>query len=71
MWLDIELVGAPGAGHIVRLRDLLAIEPNVGAVVDSLKIEPEGLALVVGRQDKFLAVPPRDIAMFEKFAPIA
>ena len=55
---DVEFVGAPGAGHVVGLGDLLSVEPDVGAVVDAVEIQPDRLALVSRGQGELLAIPP-------------
>src|SRR5258708_31851558 len=54
----VEFVSSPRAGNIVRLRNLLPIQPDVGAIVDPAEIEPDRLALAAGRQDKRFPVPP-------------
>src|SRR5262249_28527014 len=38
---DIELVGSPGAGDVIQICQLLAVDPDIGAVVDAAKIEPD------------------------------
>ena len=55
---DVELVGSPGSGYVFRLGERLAVQPDVGAVVDAAEIQPDGFALEARRQDKFLAIPP-------------
>ena len=49
---NIEFVGAPCAGNVVRFRDLLPIQPNVGAIIDSAKVKPDGLSLVARRAEQ-------------------
>ena len=39
---DIEFEGAVGAGDVFGVGDFLAVEPDVGAVVDSVEMEPVG-----------------------------
>ena len=47
---DVEFVGAPGSGHVVGVGDLLSVQPDVGAIVDAVEIQPDGLSLVSSRQ---------------------
>ena len=56
---DVELIGAPGTRHVIFFRDLLAIQKDVGAIVDAGKIQPDGLALIACWQRERLAIPPR------------
>src|SRR5260221_5256960 len=55
---DVKFVTAESAGDRVRAREFFAVEPDVGAVVDAAKREPDALALIRRRDDKFLAIPP-------------
>ncbi len=43
---DVEFVGAIGAGDFVRFGDPVAVEPDVGAIVDAAEIQPD----VAGRR---------------------
>src|SRR5579864_5767439 len=55
---NVEFVGAPGAGDVVVVADLLAVQKNVGAVIDATKIHPNGFAFVALWQGERLPVPP-------------
>ena len=57
---DVELVGPPRSGCIVALGQLLAVQPDVGAVVDTSEIQPDTLSLEARGQYKLLAIPPRN-----------
>ena len=56
---DIEFEHAVHARGLVRGSDLVAVEPDVGAVIDGIEIQPEGLAFGGGGQAERGAVPPR------------
>src|SRR6266481_2793124 len=56
---DIKFVTAESAGDRVRARELFAIDPDVGPVVDAAKRKPDALAFVGRGNGKFLAIPPR------------
>ena len=56
---DVEFVGAIRAGNFARVCDALAVEPDVGAIVDAIEIQPHALAIRTIRRAEFGAVPPR------------
>ena len=37
----IEVVGSIGAGDLLVVGDLLAVDPEIGAVVDAAEVQPE------------------------------
>src|SRR5689334_10973779 len=43
---DVEREQTPGARQLVRRGDLLAVQPDVGAEIDAIEAEPEGLSAV-------------------------
>ena len=45
---DVEFVGAVGARDVVRVGNFLTVDPDVGAVVDTEKIQPDVFARVHG-----------------------
>ena len=57
---DVELVGAPGSCHLLRVGNLLPVKPDVGAVINASEIQPNRFAPVAHRQNKFFAIPPRN-----------
>src|SRR5205807_2179919 len=57
---DIKFISAPRAPDLFEVGDFLAVDPDVGPVVDPLKVQPNRLAPVAGRQPKGLAIPPRN-----------
>ena len=55
----IEVVGAIGSGHWLTIRDLVAVQPDFGAIVDAAKVQPEARILAVRRGRRELrAIPP-------------
>ncbi len=55
--LEVKVAERPR--HLLLVRDLPPVQPHVRAVVDSLEVEPHGLAREVGRHRELNAVPPR------------
>ena len=55
---DIKFVTAESAGDAIRTSEFLAIDPDIGPVVDPAKRKPDALALVRSGNGKFLAIPP-------------
>ena len=55
---DFEFVAAERAGYILGFSDLLAIHPNIRAVIDTQKIEPHTSSYPRRRHAEFRAVPP-------------
>ena len=55
---DVELVRAISARDVMFSRDSLAVEPDIGAVVDAGEIQPHALAFESIRRAKFGAIPP-------------
>src|SRR5579859_7095112 len=43
---DIERVAAKSANDFIRAGDFLSVDPDVGAVIDASKLEPDGFPLV-------------------------
>src|ERR1019366_3038935 len=56
---DVEFKETPGAGELIGSRDLLAVEPDVGAEVDAVECQPERLAPIFRGQLELGAEPPR------------
>ncbi len=56
----VEFVSAPGSGDVVGVGDLFSVEPDVGAVVDALEIQPDGFSGVGCGRGELLAIPPGD-----------
>ena len=54
---QVQLVSAEGPRHLLRVRQALAVEPDVGAIVDAVEVEGQGSA-GPGRQIELRAVPP-------------
>src|SRR2546425_13321113 len=46
------------AGYLIRGSNLLAVEPDVGAKVDAIQMQPNVSITIAGRQLKFSSVPP-------------
>ena len=57
---DVELVGAPGARHVVGICNLFTVKKNIRPIIDSVKFQPHGLAFVGSRYRKRLPIPPGD-----------
>ena len=55
----IEIVAAKCANHLVGASHFLAVDPDLGTVVDSAKLHPDLLALVGCRNFEFISIPPR------------
>src|ERR1700722_6449448 len=55
---DLEFVGAPSPCDVVGVSDLLAVEPDVSAVIDPFEIQPHGFSLGGIRRGELIAVPP-------------
>ena len=56
---DIKFVTAESAGDGIRTSEFLAVDPDIGPVVDPAKREPDAFAFVRRGNGKFLAIPPR------------
>jgi len=54
---DTEFIGAIGAGDFAAVGKLLAVEPDVGAVIDAEEMEPDGSVGISGGCGKFSAEP--------------
>ena len=55
---EIEFEDAPGPGDVVLAGDLLAVEPDVGAVVHAIEVQDDGTSGEAGGQAKLGAIPP-------------
>ncbi len=55
---DVEFVDAVRAGDFTRVGDFFAVEPNVGAVVDAGKTQPDVAAVRSIGRGEFGAIPP-------------
>ena len=55
---DIELEAAVHAGHLRGIGQEPAVQPDVGAVIDGIEIQPQALAAEVAAQHHLRAVPP-------------
>ena len=55
---DIVFVGAIGAGYIFGVGDFVAVEPDIGAVIDAAEMQPHMAACEIFRQLEFGAIPP-------------
>src|SRR5207302_10595439 len=44
--------------YLIRSSNLFTIEPDVGAKIDAIEMQPNVLIAIVGRQLKFSPVPP-------------
>ena len=56
----VVVVAAKRSYDFFGTSDFLAIDPNLGAVVDAVKLHPDLFAIIGGRNFKFLAIPPRN-----------
>src|SRR5258708_16952604 len=55
---DVQLMHAKRSGDLIRGGNLFAVEPNVGAKIDAIEMQPNILAAVTCRQTKFSSIPP-------------
>ena len=55
---EVEFKDAPGPGDVVLAGDLLAVQPDVGAVVHAIEVERNGASGETGGQAELSAIPP-------------
>src|SRR5581483_2723367 len=56
--MNFKLKSAKGAFYGGCVRDLFAVEPDVGPVVDSGEVQPSIFSLIAGGNFEFGAIPP-------------
>ena len=55
---SVEFENPEGAGDFGGIGDLLAVDPDIGPVVDAIQMQPRILAGEICRQRKLGAIPP-------------
>ena len=55
---DFQFMDAKGPGYLIRCGNLFAVEPDVGAEVDALELQPDVLAAITCGNPKLSSIPP-------------
>src|SRR6266436_3352867 len=55
---DIQLMHPERPGDLIRGGNLFAVEPDVGAKIDAIEMQPNVATAIVSRQTKFSSIPP-------------
>ena len=55
---DVQLMHAKRTRYLIRASNLFSVEPDVGAKIDAIEMQPSVPIAIAGRQPKFSSIPP-------------
>src|SRR5260370_22641300 len=55
---DVQLMPAERTGDLIRSGNLFSVEPDVGAKIDAIEMQPDVPSAITGRHLKFSSIPP-------------